>query len=77
MHKRFPPMQCTRGARAQITIDATSCAICPDGTTPVGGTCWFPYYNDAGVPDFNCMSDPAQPKLPKNTSVVPEASSLR
>jgi hypothetical protein len=65
----FPAVQCTRGARAQITVDATSCAICPDGTVPVGGKCWFPYYNNAGTPNFNCMSDRT------NTAFSPNCSS--
>ncbi len=65
----FPAVQCTRGARAQILIDSTSCAICPDGNVPIGGKCWFPYYNNAGTPNFNCMSDRT------NTAFSPNCSS--
>jgi hypothetical protein len=63
----YPPVQCTKNrfARKPYLI-SSSCAVCPDGTVPSGGTCWAPYYavdrngdgdnTDPGDRDFNCLN---------------------
>lgn len=53
----FPRFQCTRGARGLVTVDLTACKICPDGTAPIGDSCWMPYYDGPGGRNYNCMSD--------------------
>jgi len=62
----LPPNQCTRNSFARIDYQASSQAACPDGTTPVAGRCRFPFWNNNGVRDFNCLNsrNSQPPQLP-------------
>lgn len=53
----FPKYQCTLGAFSRKPyIDAPALPVCPDGTRPNLSGCKFPYYDNAGVKEFDCMN---------------------
>jgi len=62
----FPLYQCSRNLFARLDYQATSQAMCPDGTKPLAGRCRFPFYNNNGVKDFNCLNvrNSQPPQLP-------------
>lgn len=62
----FPVNQCNRNQFARLQYQASSHPVCPDGTVPVAGRCRFPFYNNNGVQDFNCLNsrNSQPPQLP-------------
>lgn len=52
----FPPRQCTRNVFRLVATDNTSCKVCPDGTAPLGGSCFMPVDTSQGFDNFNCIN---------------------
>lgn len=66
----FPPNQCARGSFAKRQYLNSSQPVCPDGTSPSAGQCRLPFWNNAGVQDFNCLNrrDSLPPSIPSPTT---------